>query len=721
MNLWGFFRGSGRSGQLLCLKQLVLLALSAAFILLMPKPALAQTYTADWTNLGVGSIGAVPTSSTISAGPRTVTITHNTITNGGPFTNFYGPGPEMLTYWNGTIGPQTGTLLYTMDNNIFDPNDRFQTVYAFDTSVTNLAFTVSHVDRNNGSPRHDGVTIEYDTGTGIWQNIRTTPALYGLTGGIGNTTLSGVQGFHGTAAAANLTTATNRINVNFGALSVQRVRIVYHFGQGPGGDPQGSTQYMGLSDFSFQDPAPASDLSLTKTVSNTTPVSGTGISYTLNVTNSASSNPETNVQVQDILPTGVSFDSATGYGTYNPVTGIWTVPAIAAGQTRSITLNVTVTAPNGTTVANYAEVFSQTNFDPDSTPNNGSATEDDDALVSFTTTGTRSAGTPPNLASTCSIANQITFDWDTNPWPAGSTNNNYTIPGIGTMNIDIALAGGIFVTDPAFGGTSPALANANNGGFAGTQLSLHQYIDFFNRSGTSTMTIDLPTAIPGAQFTIFDVDFANNDFADKVTVTGSFDGSTVMPTLTNGVVNYVVGNTAIGDGGSGGTQGDGNVVVTFQSPVDTITIVYGNANTAPANPDGQAAAWFDMTFCAPEATLNVTKISSVISDPVNGTTDPKAIPGATMQYCILISNPGSATAGTVVATDTIPANLSFQTGTMRSGSNCGSAATIEDDDNTGPDETDPFGATISGTNLTATANSLGPTEAFALTFQVIVN
>lgn len=697
-----------------------LCAFAAFYLVVSFNPAKAQTFTADWTNLGTGSIGAVATGSSVTAGPRTVTINHSTITNGGPFTNFYGPGPEMLTYWNGTLGAQTGSLLYTMDNSTFDPNDRFQTIYAFSGTVSNLAFSLAHVDR--GGNYHDGVTVEYRNGAGAWLNIRSTPSFFTTAAVVGTTTLSGVQGFHGTGAAGGTNSTTGNVNVNFGATSVTEVRITYHFGQSVGGDPAGNLQYMGLSDFTFQVPGVlVSDLSLTKNVSNTTPATGTAINYTLNLTNSSGSAAESNVQVQDILPTGVTFNSATGYGTYNSVTGIWTVPAIAANQTRSITINATITAPNGTTITNYAEVFSQTNFDTDSTPNNNSAVEDDDATASFTTTGTRTAGIAPSLNATCSIANQITFDWDSNPWTAGSLNNNYTVPGLGTMNINMSLSGGTWVNDAAFGGLSPALANANNGGFAGTQLSLHQYIDFFNRSGTSTMVVDLPTAVPGLQFTIFDIDFAANDFADKVTVTGSFDGATVLPTLTNGVANYVVGSTAIGDASSGGTVGDGNVVITFSSPVDTITILYGNAATAPANPDGQAAAWFDMTFCVPETTLSVTKISQVVSDPVNGTTDPKAIPGAILQYCILISNAGSASAEAITATDTIPGNVTYNAATMQSGSNCGSATTAEDDDATGADETDPFGASISGANLVAIAASLGPAEAYALTFQVTVD
>ncbi len=691
----------------------------ALFLLLFSTPVMAQTFTVDWTNLGVGSIDGVPSGASVTAGPRTVTVTHQEITDGGPFTNFY--GSEMLSYWNGTLGAQTGSLLYTMDNDSFDPDDRFQTVYSFDGSVTNLAFAVAHVDRNDASPRHDGVTIEYRNGGGAWLNIRSTPAFYSLGSVVGTTTLSGVQGFHGTGSAGGTSSTTGNVNVNFGATAVTQVRITYHFGQGPGGNPAGNVQYMGLSDFTFQVPGTVvSDLSLSKNVSNSAPASGNAISYTLNLTNSASSAAESNVQVRDILPTGVSFNSASGYGSYNSATGIWTVPAIAAGQTRSITLNVTVTAPNGTTIVNYAEVVSQTNFDGDSTPGNSSANEDDDDTASFTTTGTRSAGIAPSLDAQCSPADQIIFDWDTNAWPAGSLSNTYNIPGIGDMNINLSLSGGTWVNDPAFGGQSPALANANNGGFAGTQLSLHQYIDFIDRSGTSTMTVSLPTAVPALQLTIFDVDFAANDFADKVTVVGDYNGTTVIPTLTNGTANYVIGNTAVGDQASGGTAGDGNVVVTFQSPVDTVTIIYGNAATAPANPDGQAAAWFDVSFCPPTASLGVTKVSSVVSDGISGT-NPKAVPGATLRYCILISNAGSATTTDVSASDNLPAGTSFVAGSMLTSTSCNGTTTAEDDDATGADESDPFGMSFAGGTVTGTASSLAPGGSMAMIFNVTLD
>lgn len=710
MNVGTLHQGSDRSCVHLRAMQALLCAFAAIILLFSPSAAMAQTFTADWTNLGVGSIQGVSSGSSITAGPRTVTVTHAEITDGGPFTNFY--GTEMLNYFNGTIGTQNGTLLYSMDNDTFDPDDRFESIFAFDSGVTDLAFAVAHVDSGT-SPRSDGVTIEYDTGTGVWQNIRSVPATYSLGAVVGNATLSGVPGFVGTGSAGGLTSTTGNINVDFGAISVERVRITYHFGQNQAGDPAGNVQYIGLSDFTFQTAGtPISDLSLAKTVSNATPAAGSTLSYTLSLTNGGPVD-ETNVQVQDILPVGFSFTGASGAGSYSTGTNLWTVPTIASGTTQSITITGTVTAPAGVTITNFTEVFSQTNFDTDSTPGNGSTNEDDDASRSFTVQGTRTAGIPPNFSTICPVANQILFDWATRSWVTGTTNNDFVLTGIGTLNYTLT-------TDTPFVTGSPEINGTNTGGNAG-EVSLFINNNHSSLLDVATSTITLPTAVPSLQFTIYDVDFLSGQFADKLVVTGSFNGASVFPTLTNGIANYVVGNTAIGDAASGGTDPNGNVVVTFSSPIDSITIEYGNHTTAPAIPGNQFINISDLNYCMPNTTLSVTKISNVVSDPVNGTTNPKAIPGATIQYCILISNAGSATASAISATDNIPGNVTYTAASMQSGSNCGSAATAEDDDATGADESDPFGASVSGAVLTATAAALGPAEGYALTFQVTVD
>ena len=65
---------------------------------------------------------------------------------------------------------------------------------------------------------------------------------------------------------------------------------------------------------------------------------------------------------------------------------------------------------------------------------------------------------------------------------------------------------------------------------------------------------------------------------------------------------------------------------------------------------------FDVGTLAPD--LIVLKTVTTLSDPVNGTTNPKAIPGAVMLYTVEVTNqgPGSLDPDTLVLTDVLPAN-----------------------------------------------------------------
>ena len=118
--------------------------------------------------------------------------------------------------------------------------------------------------------------------------------------------------------------------------------------------------------------------------------------------------------------------------------------------------------------------------------------------------------------------------------------------------------------------------------------------------------------------------------------------------------------------------------------------------------------------------LLVTKTSSVLSDPVN-TANPKAIPGAALRYCILVTNPGTLASTAIAATDLLPAGITYTPGTARSGATCAAAATVEDDNASGADETDPYGVSFVTGTLTATATTLAPAASFAITFDATVN
>jgi uncharacterized repeat protein (TIGR01451 family) len=299
-----------------------------------------------------------------------------------------------------------------------------------------------------------------------------------------------------------------------------------------------------------------------------------------------------------------------------------------------------------------------------------------------------------------------------NVWTPGSLNNSYTLAGVGAFNIAMT------TVTPYVAG-SPAITNQLTGGVAG-EVSLFQNLNNTALADTATTVITMPGGLPGMQFRLFDVDFGAASFSDKITVTGSYLGSTVIPVLTNGVSNYVSGNVAIGDVGAVDTTADGTVVVTFNAAVDTVTIVYGNHTTAPADPGNQWVGLGDMTFCSPYSSYTVSKISQVLSDGVS-TTNPKAIPGATVRYCITFSNTGASSMTSVSSVDNLPAAVSYVPGTMRSGSSCGAAATVEDDDASGTDESDPFGMNISGSTVTGTAVTLAGSSSFAMIFSVLVN
>lgn len=465
--------------------------------------------------------------------------------------------------------------------------------------------------------------------------------------------------------------------------------------------------------------SPHADLSLTKSVSNAAPASGANIAYVLSVTNASGSTlTATGVTVQDTLPAGFGFTGASGFGSYDSATGVWTVGSIPAGTTRTLTISGTVAATAGASVTNIAQIGASSAFDPDSTPGNDAAGEDDQDSATFTVSGTRVAGTPPALV--CPVGMTV-HDWDGVSWPAGTTSGSHVLTAIGTASVGIAVSGGSFLGNATYGGQSPTRQNVVTGGLSPAQFSIFELVDFTSQAGVVTSTITLPTAVPGAQFRLFDVDYNAGQFADRVTVTGSYNGTTVYPVLTNGVANHVVGNSAYGDALSADTSADGTVTVTFDTPVDRIVIEYGSHGLAPANPGQQGMAIHDISFCRPTANLAIAKTGSVVSDPVNGTADPKAIPGATMRYCILVTNNGSGTATGIAITDPLPPATTFIPGSLRSGTSCAGATTVEDDDAGGADESDPFGASIAGSTVAATTPALTPASAMAIAFDVTVN
>ncbi len=130
------------------------------------------------------------------------------------------------------------------------------------------------------------------------------------------------------------------------------------------------------------------------------------------------------------------------------------------------------------------------------------------------------------------------------------------------------------------------------------------------------------------------------------------------------------------------------------------------------------------------AAIVVVKSSTVVSDPFNGVSFPKTIPGAVIEYCLDVNNTGAAAAASIVLTDGIPANTTYVAGSIKTaatgaGSTCDvGSGTAEDDNNTDPDETDPDGGDFNVTTAgagTVRAPSIAAAARFKAIFRVTVN
>jgi uncharacterized repeat protein (TIGR01451 family) len=132
------------------------------------------------------------------------------------------------------------------------------------------------------------------------------------------------------------------------------------------------------------------------------------------------------------------------------------------------------------------------------------------------------------------------------------------------------------------------------------------------------------------------------------------------------------------------------------------------------------------------AVLTVTKTSAVVEDPVNGTTNPKAIPGAYIEYTITVTNAAGAgsTATAVVFADDLSTEigngtLAFRTDSYGGGLgmnvtapaiNGGASTNLT---NAAGDDAGDYSVTTTNT-VTVNCGNLDADESAVITFQVIV-
>jgi uncharacterized repeat protein (TIGR01451 family) len=129
----------------------------------------------------------------------------------------------------------------------------------------------------------------------------------------------------------------------------------------------------------------------------------------------------------------------------------------------------------------------------------------------------------------------------------------------------------------------------------------------------------------------------------------------------NNDVAAVVLTATSAEAGTPGTQG-ANVAETagVDNPNAVDTVFADTAGATDAARDGKFSARDQYNVVS--ATVTLVKIATVISDPFNGTTNPKAIPGATIEYCLIANNTGAGVANNVNVNDVVPTQTAFVTG-----------------------------------------------------------
>ena len=235
-------------------------------------------------------------------------------------------------------------------------------------------------------------------------------------------------------------------------------------------------------------------------------------------------------------------------------------------------------------------------------------------------------------------------DGTATPVTPGASNQavSYRVENISNATLDFAL-------------TSLQVATGSPAGITGT--------DGFNVAGTLLYYLDNGNNVfdgPDTQIQHL------NSLAPDTPVTVHIVAPTVPLGTANGLIAAVT-LTATAKENDNGTAVGTNLVQSATNTAGVDTIFADAAGATDAARDAAFSATDDYIILT--ATLAATKSSSVVAGDF-GTG--AAIPGATVQYCISVTNSGGTAAGNVAISDTLPAQVTYDSayGVKTGGANC---------------------------------------------------
>ncbi len=314
----------------------------------------------------------------------------------------------------------------------------------------------------------------------------------------------------------------------------------------------------------------SADLSLTKTASTVTPSVGQNVTFTLQVRNTGP-DPASGVNVRDLLPAGLNFVSASPASAYDQATGIWTIGALASNTTSS--LQIVATPSVGGSLVNTAEITASDQQDPDSTPNNNQAVEDDQASIT-----------------------------------------------INAQQIDLSLTKTVDNATPNRGSTVVFTTTIVNGGPSqATGITVRDALP-------TGFTFQSATPLAGTAY-------------------NSSTGVWSIPTLASGATATLTISA---------------VVNTSAAVIATAQVTAANQSDVDSTPGNNVATEDDqvsVTLMVPAADLSLTKTASTATPNV----------GQDVTFTIVVSNSGPDNASGVVVSDVLPNGLTFMSATTNEG------------------------------------------------------
>ncbi len=144
--------------------------------------------------------------------------------------------------------------------------------------------------------------------------------------------------------------------------------------------------------------------------------------------------------------------------------------------------------------------------------------------------------------------------------------------------------------------------------------------------------------------------------AADATVTVFVLADVPLGALDNGTANIRL-TAATHVAGSGAAN---PVVQTTGANTNGVDVVFADAGR-----DAQESAADGYRVAS--AKLTITKASTVVSDPLNGTGNPKAVPGAVVEYSVTVANAGTQPASGLKITDVLASDLTLVNGAYGSG------------------------------------------------------